>query len=547
MKTFINKIKSYIVAHKIISLVILVVILFLGSWVYGKITSTSGDSRYITAKVRKGDIIASVSGTGQISASSQLDLKPKVSGDIVYIGAVNGQKVAAWTLIAEIDPTDARKSVRDAEANLESAKLSLEKIKIQNSNVNLSADAKKAYNDGWNVVTAAFPDLNSTIDGLDTLLGQSNLSDNAARVSGKTAQTYLDKATKAYYDADSAFGKNKRDYGVLGSNSPASDVENILNKTYNTTKLLSDAIKYITDFTDYMANDSSNSAFTASQNTLASYTSTINGHLSSLLTALTNINDNKDSSQNASLDLQSAQLSVTQKENALQDAKDNLADYFIRAPYAGTVANMVIKKSDSVSGSTIIATLITDKQIAEISLNEVDVAKIKIGEKADLTFDAIPDLTISGIVEEIDPIGTVSQGVVTYNVKITLDKQDARIKSAMSVSSAIITDTKEGVLVVPNSAIKSQNGASYVEMFDAPLPPPTDGLIGFISKIAPKKVRVEIGLSNDSHTEIISGINEGEEIVVRTISPTATSAAAPSLFNNTPANRNNGGVRTTPR
>ena len=525
MKTFINKIKSYIVAHKIISLVILVVILFLGSWVYGKITSTSGDSRYITAKVRKGDIIASVSGTGQISASSQLDLKPKVSGDIVYIGAVNGQKVAAWTLIAEIDPTDARKSVRDAEANLESAKLSLEKIKIQNSNVNLSADAKKAYNDGWNVVTAAFPDLNSTIDGLDTLLGQSNLSDNAARVSGKTAQTYLDKATKAYYDADSAFGKNKRDYGVLGSNSPASDVENILNKTYNTTKLLSDAIKYITDFTDYMANDSSNSsAFTASQNTLASYTSTINGHLSSLLTALTNINDNKDS-----------------------DAKDNLADYFIRAPYAGTVANMVIKKSDSVSGSTIIATLITDKQIAEISLNEVDVAKIKIGEKADLTFDAIPDLTISGIVEEIDPIGTVSQGVVTYNVKITLDKQDARIKSAMSVSSAIITDTKEGVLVVPNSAIKSQNGASYVEMFDAPLPPPTDGLIGFISKIAPKKVRVEIGLSNDSHTEIISGINEGEEIVVRTISPTATSAAAPSLFNNTPANRNNGGVRTTPR
>ena len=311
---------------------------------------------------------------------------------------------------------------------------------------------------------------------------------------------------------------------------------------------MSDAIKYITDFTDYMANDSSNSsAFTASQNTLASYTSTINGHLSSLLTALTNINDNKDSSQNASLDLQSAQLSVTQKENALQDAKDNLADYFIRAPYAGTVANMVIKKSDSVSGSTIIATLITDKQIAEISLNEVDVAKIKIGEKADLTFDAIPDLTISGIVEEIDPIGTVSQGVVTYNVKITLDKQDARIKSAMSVSSAIITDTKEGVLVVPNSAIKSQNGASYVEMFDAPLPPPTDGLIGFISKIAPKKVRVEIGLSNDSHTEIISGINEGEEIVVRTISPTATSAAAPSLFNNTPANRNNGGVRTTPR
>src|SRR5207248_903868 len=106
-------------------------------------------------------------------------------------------------------------------------------------------------------------------------------------------------------------------------------------------------------------------------------------------------------------------------------------------------------------------------------------------DKATLTFDAIPDLTISGTVAEIDSLGTVSQGVVTYNVKISFDTQDSRIKGAMSVSAAIITEVKQDVLVVLNSAVKSSSGASYVEMFDTPLAAPTDvslGSSGSISK-----------------------------------------------------------------
>jgi multidrug efflux pump subunit AcrA (membrane-fusion protein) len=156
-------------------------------------------------------------------------------------------------------------------------------------------------------------------------------------------------------------------------------------------------------------------------------------------------------------------------------------------------------------------------------------------------------------VAEIDSVGTVSQGVVTYNVKMSFDTQDDRVKPGMSVSAAIITDIKQDILVVPNSAVKSQSGMSYVEMFDMPLPAPVDGLIGSISKIAPNKIPVEVGLANDSDTEITSGIKEGDEIVTRTILPSAstkTATAAPSLFGSAGGNRGTtggGGIRTPGR
>lgn len=212
-----------------------------------------------------------------------------------------------------------------------------------------------------------------------------------------------------------------------------------------------------------------------------------------------------------------------------------MADYFVRAPFAGTLAKVNIKKSDTVSAGTVVATLITKKQLAEISLNEVDVAKVKIGQKATLTFDAVAGLAISGIVADIDTIGTVSQGVVTYIVTISFDTQDERIKPGMSVSGVIITETKQDVLIVPNSAVKSlpansgagQASQSYIEMLQT-------------LKNKTVRIKVQTGLSNDTQTEIISGIKEGDEIITRTILPTTTaSSTAPSIFGS-PATGNRG-------
>ena len=162
----------------------------------------------------------------------------------------------------------------------------------------------------------------------------------------------------------------------------------------------------------------------------------------------------------------------------------------------------------------------------------MDVAKIALGEKATLTFDAISDLTITGKVVQIDSLGTVSSGVVNYNVKISFDTGDIRVKPGMSVDAEIITNVKQDILTVPNSAIKTQGNASYVQMFDTALPAPTAGVQGSVSLVPPRNQTVQIGVSDDTSTEIVSGLNEGDQVVTKTItSTTATTTSAPSLLN----------------
>ena len=119
---------------------------------------------------------------------------------------------------------------------------------------------------------------------------------------------------------------------------------------------------------------------------------------------------------------------------------------------------------DAASPSTTAVTLITNQDITEIPFNEVDITKIKVGQKATLTFDAIDGLSIVGQVADIDTVGTVTQGVVNYNVKIIFDASGSQVKPGMSVTASGITNVKQDVLTVPNSAVKTSGGISYVQV-----------------------------------------------------------------------------------
>ena len=136
---------------------------------------------------------------------------------------------------------------------------------------------------------------------------------------------------------------------------------------------------------------------------------------------------------NAPLGLQAERVSIATEEQNLQNLKNTLANYVVTAPFDGMIASVAVQLHDTAGSGSAAAVLITKQKIAKLSLNEVDVAKIALDDKVTLTFDAIPDLTIAGSVSEIDPVGTVSQGVVTYNVKIVFDSIDDRVKPGMSV------------------------------------------------------------------------------------------------------------------
>ncbi len=594
-KSLLRRITGFMSAHKIVSGIVLIIIIYVGYRVYTSYTSTTGETRYVLQTVSRGVIIESVSGTGQVSAQNQLDIKPKVSGDIVSLPIVLGQEVSKGTILAVIDSSDAEKAVRDAKISLESAKLSLKKLMeptdslsiIQSENSlsrakensqNVETDLKKTYQDGIGSVTSTFLDLPTVMSGLrdilfsnsitGTLNGQWNIDYYTSAVSATNARVDQMKtdATAKYQLAKTAYDNSFVTYQSIGRFSSTTDMEAFIVETYETTRKASEAVKSANDLIQYYVdtikylNRVPVSVSTTHLSSLGSYANTLNSHLQTLYGTTQTIKSDKDAIVNAArtiaentaslvklkegadaLDIASSELSLEQRVNALMDVQDKLNDYYVRAPFDGTIASLGVKVGDSASSGTAIATLMTKKKIADISLNEVDVAKIKLGQRATILFDAVSDLTMTGEVVSIDAIGTVSQGVVSYNVEIGFDTQDERVKSGMSVSASIIIESKLDVLLVPNSAVKSDSVGTYVDVFDAVTvasmrattsSTATSGTQGYPSLTAPQAQTVVVGLANDTSTEIVSGLKDGDSIVVKTITATTktTAASAPSLL-----------------
>ncbi|MDD5341418.1 MAG: efflux RND transporter periplasmic adaptor subunit [Patescibacteria group bacterium] len=579
-----SKISKLVLRHKVAAGVALVIAIVISVY-FGFKTFAGNDAqtRYVLANVEKGTIISSISGSGQVSAASQIDIKAKASGDVMFVGIKNGQEVGVGTLLVRLDNSDAQKSVRDAQANLDSAKISLQKLQkpidslslmqtenslaaAQDTKTKAEDNLQKTYEDGFNSIANAFLDLPDIMSGLDDILFSSSLGEssqwnldyftNAVENYDAKIFEYRDATLKSYQKARAEYDKAYADYKSTSRLSDTATVGALIDETYTMTKDVAESIKNNYNLIQFYKDQLTvhNMRTLPEADTLLTElngcTGTANGHLSDLLSVKNSIESGKQAIIDAQrsidektqsledlkagtdpLDLQSQELTLKQRQNALADARETLSKYYVYAPFDGVMASIDVKKGDSVSSGTALATIITKQKIAEISLNEVDAAKVKVGQKATLTFDAIESLSITGQVADIDTLGTVSQGVVSYSAKISFDTQDERIKPGMSVSASIITDSKVDVLVVPSSAIKTLNDANYVLILDQKYSDTSSQ--GVISLTIPSRQSVEVGLSDDTNTEIISGLNEGDQIVSRTVtSATAksTTSSAPSLF-----------------
>jgi HlyD family secretion protein len=227
------------------------------------------------------------------------------------------------------------------------------------------------------------------------------------------------------------------------------------------------------------------------------------------------------------VDLASARVQVAQAAQDYEQAVQDLADAEVKSPIDGVVAKVNQKvgyaASASDSDANSIATIITDQQLAVISLNEVDIAKVKVGQQASLSFTAIDGLKLTGQVAEVESIGASEQGVVSYEIKISLDSQDERVKPQMSVSAEIIIDSKTDVLVLDNSLIKTDSqGLSYVEVFGKRHLKSGETIT---TADLPEAKYIEIGLSNDTKSEIISGLAVEDIIIVQSFSSNNSKAA----------------------
>jgi len=573
-------IKKYAGAHKVIATIVVLVVLYLLYVIYGMLTAPSTATRYVTTMVATGTVVATMSETGQVSASSNVSIQSESSGEVLSIPVSAGQHVSAGTALAYLDPTTAEQGVTSAKQALRSAQISLAKLQepatavsltsAQNSVASAEANLVQIHETGYNDVSAAFLTLPGVITGLDTVLhgftipgrtsqqNESAYSDMVATYDSSVAQ-YQQSAESAYQTAYAAYVKTLADFKSTPRSANDATIEALITESYKTAASIGDALKAATSFLNFVNSTLTNrglslpTTLAAHISTLTGYTTSTNSSVASLSSDTASVTSNERALAAAQaqltqtqtgadpLDIQSSELAVQMKQDALAQAQLTLANTVVRAPFSGTVAKLSVQQYQTIGNGTAVATLVSDNQSVALSVNEVDAAKLAVGQKATITFDALPDISIAGTVSSVDTIGTVTSGVVSYNAVVTFDTPNSSVKPGMSATASIITGTETG-LVVPQSAVKTSANQSYVLLFNPPLAGSSVST-GVPSAIAPAQRPVTTGLSDNTTIIIRSGLIGDEQVVTKSITGTAAATAASSAAQSTSI-FGIGGVRT---
>ncbi|EKE20474.1 MAG: hypothetical protein ACD_7C00561G0001 [uncultured bacterium] len=205
---------------------------------------------------------------------------------------------------------------------------------------------------------------------------------------------------------------------------------------------------------------------------------------------------------------EAAKLTVESARATTWTLQKQLKKNIVYAPVDGIITKKYLEEGEMASMATPIVSVSGEKGF-EIKANipESDINKIKIGQKGQSTFDAfLSDEIFEFEVTKIEPAATIIQDVVYYEVTFKILTQDNRIKSGMSTDIDILTAEKKDVLAVSNQAIKNDEGNRYVEVLEVKDEVKTT-----------KKVNVKAGLrGDDGMTEIISGLNGGEDVITFT-------------------------------
>ena len=448
----------------VIVVVVLGVLAFFGYRRYQS-TQASASSSYQTLKVERGDLTASVGATGTVRARQSVILNWQTTGTVAQVNVKDGDYVKKGQVLASLDPKTLSQQVILAQADLVTAQRNLNQL--------MNSDVARAQAE--QTLVQAQKDL-------------------------KDAQTQRD--SKQYARATDANIEQARANYVI-----AQDATKRASSTYDNFKGLSE--------------DNPNRAAAYAQLAAAQQKEA---------TALANLNwllgrpDNMEIAQaDAALTLAEAKLKDAQREYArLQNGADpkdieaakahiaalqaTLDSVRLTAPIDGTVTDVGIQPGDPASPAAQ-AFRIDDLSnlLVDVELTEVDINSIKVGQPAMLNFDAIPENQYMGKVIQVSSFGTTIQGVVNFTVTIQLDNADSQVLPGMTAAVNIVTDMVQNVIIIPNRAVRLNNGQRVVWVLRDGVPVMTD---------------VTLGKQGDITSEMISGdVKEGDLLVLNPPTP----------------------------
>ena len=448
------------IRRKYFLLTILVTLALVGCQAQTQTKSTAPQ----TATIQRGNLTATISAAGTVVAQSQVALMFQASGQVKEIDAKVGDKVKAGQVLAKLDATDLEMAVTKAQIALDTSKVQLQKTK----------EGPKPAD-----VESAKASLASAQAAYQAALNKYGLSDAQLAV----ARTDLDKAAATLQRAQLAYNWESNNW--LDADPTKSSQKTALDDAQTAYNLAQAAYNQ-----QAAGINDSGLRSAASQVAQAQY------QLDNLLNTPT------------PEDITSAEAQVKQNEASLQQAQVALAKASVIAPFDGTVGDIYAVVGQQVSASTQALALVDFSKLdLAITLAEVDVTKVKEGDQVQIMLDAVQGTVFTGTVTEIDLVGTTTQGVVNYAATVSLDNPTDTIRPGMNASANIILQHRENVLLVPNRAVRSvgTRGKTVTVLYEGQL----------------IDVPVTLGLSGDSQTEVVSGLQEGDAVLINQTTTTA--------------------------
>jgi len=518
--------------------VIIAIIVFL---TFGS-DKSADKAEVVTADVTRGNIDKIIEGTGQIQAINQYEITSLAKGDIIADHFEEGDYVKKGQLLYEIDSESAKSSIQKAQSSVEKAQMNYEQAYDAVANLNVKSDisgvvtnlnVKKGDMVGNNTVIA------SVIDKENLLLKITfNEQDAKNLYIGQSTQVYLENDSTPVSGTVSKIstGSVVNGYGV--------NVTNVEIDVKNPGALVpGDKATVIAG--DYACNDAGVFEYKYESQIVAE----TSGKVVSVNFSQGDIISKNESivtleSKSATMNEKSNRLSLNDARQSLKDAQDVLEDYRITAPSDGKVVEKTAKAGEKLDqNSSSVMAIIADLSTLtfEMSIDELDINKIKVGQKVNVVADAIENVVFEGEVTNIKYTGTATQGVTSYPVTVAIkDGENSGLIPGMNVTGSVIVESVENVIKVPASAVR--RGNMVIVSDDGKSNPMTsssknNGISGDEEDKQKKRLEnmksqlevpdgytvtvVETGLSDGTFIEIKRGLSEGQTVILPDVTNTS--------------------------
>lgn len=432
--------------------------------------------------VAQNSLLQSVSVSGSVEASKEADLSFQTSGQVAYVGIKVGSKVAQGEVLATLQAGEAQASVLEAEALLSNRRATLEQLEEGSRKEELAIKEQTVENTRGSLTQAygALPDVIKNTDSVTSDTIKNKFSGlfvfNGAQYilsfssCDQQLQGLLEKKRTALEDVLADFQKKSSTVSPISSEetldvalAAAYDTANLSNEVVNAVSqlLLSSCSISNTSLDGYRTNlslvkASMNSLFTE----LASKRSALLVAKNAYTQATRDLELSKAGTNPYALKAQVAL--VSQGEAQLAQAKANLQKTIIRAPFRGVISDVNLSEGETTSmNSPVISMIAEDGFEIEAKVPEIDIVKIKVGARVDVTLDAYGSSVIfPATVTRINPTATTEGTVPVYKVIVTFAGKDERIKQGMTANVKIITAEKNSIYAVPARFVTVLSGNS---------------------------------------------------------------------------------------